>query len=115
MTLAGFPRSERSWANTFGLLALQLDLLLAHANVGFLQRRAGPVDLGQVREVGDDELERGVRGGKRLFGKRLVARGAQRAPGGMQGNGWVLGVLVTSLEALIQHLGMEAVGKSRRR
>ncbi|MEN9393192.1 MAG: hypothetical protein RLZZ104_1535 [Pseudomonadota bacterium] len=37
------------------------------------------------------------------------------APGGMQGNGWVLGVLVTSLEALIQHLGMEAVGRRPRR
>lgn len=37
------------------------------------------------------------------------------APAGKSGNGWVLGVLVTSLEALIQHLGMEAVGKSRQR
>jgi hypothetical protein len=37
------------------------------------------------------------------------------APAGMQGNGWVVGVIVASLEALIQHLGMEAVGRRRRR
>lgn len=36
------------------------------------------------------------------------------APAGKPGNGWVLGVLVVSLEALIQHLGMEAIGKRRR-
>ena len=37
------------------------------------------------------------------------------APGGRQGEGWVHGVLVTSLECLIQHLGMEAVGRRPRR
>ena len=37
------------------------------------------------------------------------------APGGRAGDGYVLGVLVTSLEALIQHCGMEAVGRGRRR
>ena len=36
------------------------------------------------------------------------------APGGRAGDGYVLGVLVTALEALIQHLGMEAVGRRRR-
>lgn len=35
-------------------------------------------------------------------------------PGGRAGVGWVQGILVISLEALIQHLGMEAVGKRRR-
>jgi hypothetical protein len=33
-------------------------------------------------------------------------------PGGRAGDGWVQGILVMSLEALIQHLGMEAVGRS---
>lgn len=34
-------------------------------------------------------------------------------PGGRAGDGYVLGVLIASLEALIQHLGMEAVGRRR--
>lgn len=33
-------------------------------------------------------------------------------PGGRAGVGWVQGILVISLEALIQHLGMEAVGNA---
>jgi hypothetical protein len=37
------------------------------------------------------------------------------APSGRQGFGWVVGVLVVSLEALIQHLGMEAVGRPKKR
>ena len=37
------------------------------------------------------------------------------APGGKQGVGWVVGIVVVSLEALIQHLGMEAVGRRPRR
>ena len=34
-------------------------------------------------------------------------------PGGKQGEGYVHGVLVMALEALIQHLGMEVVGRKR--
>lgn len=36
-------------------------------------------------------------------------------PGGRQGIGWVQALLVDSLERLIQHLGMEAVGRSKRK
>lgn len=36
-------------------------------------------------------------------------------PGGMQGIGYVQALLVDSLERLIQHLGMEVVGRSPRR
>jgi len=37
------------------------------------------------------------------------------APAGRAGDGYVLGVLIMGLEALIQHLGMEAVGRAKRR
>jgi hypothetical protein len=36
------------------------------------------------------------------------------APGGRAGEGWVQAYLVDSLERLIQHLGMQAVGRRRR-
>lgn len=36
-------------------------------------------------------------------------------PGGMQGIGYVQALLIDSLERLIQHLGMEAVGRERRK
>lgn len=50
------------------------------------------------------------------FGIQETARRMRHsgAPGGRAGDGWVLGVLITSLEALIKHLGMEAVGRRKR-
>lgn len=50
-------------------------------------------------------------------GIREVARlmRGSGVPAGRPGDGYVLGVLVVSLECLIQHLGMEAVGRQRRR
>ena len=47
------------------MLALQLDLLLAHADVGFLQRGAGPVYLGQR------VLDRADRGDRRHIQSHL--------------------------------------------